>query len=271
MNYQVYLPSRELQNFVKCFWSLEDDGRSKPQKQRVVPDGCMEMIFHFGDRYRQYFNNGSSYIQPRSFIFGQITHYLEIEPTGVTGIIAARFLPEGLQPLLPVPVSSLQDRAIVLSDIFGEQAIQLEQALLTSGNIPQRIQLIESFLISKQTQPTRADTIIANCVEVIMRSQGKIGVADLAQQMKTTRRQLERRFASSVGMSPKRLARAVRLQAALRMLEQKKFDSLTDLAYENGYYDQAHFIRDFKEFTGTSPKSFYAGNLRFATLFAEAD
>lgn len=271
MNYQVYPPCRELQAFVKCFWSLEDDGSSKRQRQRVVPDGCMEMIFHFGDHYRQYFSNGSSYIQPRSFVYGQITHYLEIEPTGVTGIIAARFLPEGLQPLLPVPVTSLQDRAIELSDLFGEEAIQLEQALRASDNMPQRIRLIESFLLSKQAQPISADNVIASCVEVIMRAQGKIGIADLADQMHTNRRQLEHRFASTVGMSPKRMARAVRLQATLRMLAQKKFNSLTDLAYESGYYDQAHFIRDFKEFTGTSPKSFFAANLEFAAFFAGAD
>lgn len=271
MNYQVYSPSAELVPFVKCFWSLEDAGHSKPEKQRVVPDGCMEMIFHYGDQYRQYFDNGSSYIQPRSFVFGQITRFLEIEPTGSTGIVAARFLPEGLQPLLPIPVTGLQDRAIMLSDLFGEKAVQLEQAVLSAPGIAERIQMIGSFLLSQLSQPASVDAVIASCVEVIMRSQGRLAVSELADQVNTNRRQLERRFASAVGISPKRLSRAVRLQTALRMLEQRKFASLTDLAYENGYYDQAHFIRDFKEFTGTSPRSFFAANLKFAALFATAD
>src|SRR6185503_8181248 len=100
MNYQVYDPVPELQPFIKCFWTLEDDGKDEPVKQRVVPDGCMEMIFHYGDLYKQYFEDGSSIVQPRSFIFGQITKYIEIAPAGASGIVAARFFPEGLMPFL---------------------------------------------------------------------------------------------------------------------------------------------------------------------------
>jgi AraC-like DNA-binding protein len=72
-------------------------------------------------------------------------------------------------------------------------------------------------------------------------------------------------------MSPKQLSRVVRLQATLKMLEQNKFSTLTSLAHENGYYDQAHFIKDFKEFTGMSPKSFFSGNLKLAALFVSTD
>ena len=72
-------------------------------------------------------------------------------------------------------------------------------------------------------------------------------------------------------MSPKQLSRVVRLQATIKMMGQKKFVSLTSLALENGYYDQAHFIKDFREFTGLSPKSFFAANLQFAALFASAE
>ena len=82
---------------------------------------------------------------------------------------------------------------------------------------------------------------------------------------------MERKFMMVIGMSPKQLSRVVRLQATLKMLEQKQFTSLTSLAYENGYYDQAHFIKDFKEFTGHSPKSFYADNLKLSTLFIAAE
>ncbi|MGZ5220708.1 MAG: helix-turn-helix domain-containing protein, partial [Chitinophagaceae bacterium] len=82
---------------------------------------------------------------------------------------------------------------------------------------------------------------------------------------------MERKFVSAIGLSPKQLSRVVRLQATLKMLEQQNFGSLTSLAYENGYYDQAHFIKDFKEFTGTSPKFFFSENLKLATLFASVE
>ena len=104
-----------------------------------------------------------------------------------------------------------------------------------------------------------------------MQSRGLIDVSSLSEQMNINRRSIERRFASVIGMSPKQLSRVVRLQSTIRILEQKNFTNLTALAYENGYYDQAHFIKDFKEFTGMSPKTFYAENLRLAAVFASAE
>jgi AraC-like DNA-binding protein len=271
MDYQIFTPSSDLQPFVKCFWSLDDLANGHPIRQRVVPDGCMEMIFHYGDLYRQYFEDGSSILQPRSFLYGQITRFLEIAPTGNSGIISARFFPEGFLPFTDRPIASFEDKATSLEDLFGEKGINLqEQVLLASSNLD-RIGLIESFLIDQLKTPNSIDTLTKACVEVILRSRGQIDVTTLADKMNIHRRKMERRFSSVIGMSPKQLARIIRLQSTIKMLEQNSFTNLSTLAYENGYFDQAHFIKDFKEFTGLSPKSFYSDNLRYATLFASAE
>ena len=196
---------------------------------------------------------------------------LEIEPTGVSGIISARFLPEGLAPFLTVPVNSLENRAVSMSELFGQAGSQLELEVIQADTNQDRIQLIENFLLSILSKPVVAAGITRSCVEVIMAAQGQLGISDLAQKMKLNRRQLERKFESEIGMSPKQLSRAIRLQATIRKLGEKKFNTLTDLAYDNGYYDQAHFIRDFREFTGISPRSFFSGNMQFAALFASAE
>jgi AraC-like DNA-binding protein len=271
MNYTVHTPTKELQPFVKCFWILEDDGSDIPARQRVVPDGCMELIFHYGDLYEQFFEDGTSIIQPRSFVFGQITNYIEIAPTGVSGIVAARFLPDGLMAFINMPVTALENKAVPIADVFGEKGKFLEEKVMQAGDNLQRIQLMEQFLLSRLAATATIDLIAKNCVDVIFQSQGQLSVVDLADKMKINRRNIERKFTTAIGMSPKQLARVVRLQATIRMLEQKKFSSLTSLAYENGYYDQAHFIKDFREFTGVSPKSFFSGSLRFAALFASAE
>lgn len=272
MNYQVYPPPPELQSFVKCFWTLDDDGVvENPTKQRVLPDGCMEMIFHYGDLYQQYFEDGSSIIQPRSFVFGQITTYIEIAPTGNTGLVAARFLPDGLSPFLEIAVSSLTNKAVPVDDVFGDKGKLLEEHVIAATDNRERIKLIESFLLSRLVDPQTINVITKNCVDIIFQSQGQLDVIELAGKLKINRRNMERKFVAAIGMSPKQLSRVVRLQATLKMLDQKNFSSLTSLAYENGYYDQAHFIKDFKEFTGISPKSFFSENLRLATLFASGD
>jgi AraC-like DNA-binding protein len=271
MKYELFTPVTELQPFIKCFWTLEDDGSSAPELQRVLPDGCMEMIFHYGDLYRQYFEDGSSIIQPKSFVFGQISSYIEIAPTGVTGIIAARFLPEGLVPFIETPVSGLENKAIDLYDLFGDEGKGLEEKVISAADNPSRIKMIEEFLLNRLATPHTIDNITKACVEAIFQSQGQIGVVELADKMNINRRNMERRFTSAVGLSPKQLSRVARLQITLKMLDQKQYSSLTSLAYENGYYDQAHFIKDFKEFTGLSPKSFFSENLKFATIFATAE
>ncbi|HEV7781410.1 MAG TPA: helix-turn-helix domain-containing protein [Chitinophagaceae bacterium] len=271
MNYQVFTPSPELQPFVKCFWTLEDEGKDTLIKQRVIPDGCMEMIFHCGDRYRQYFEDGTSLLQPRCFIFGQISNYIDIAPTGVSNIVAARFLPEGLAPFLKIPVTHLENKAVDLESLFGSAGKELEEKVIAAVKTGERIGLIEIFLLSLLTEPAAIDMITRNCVDIILRSQGQLDITELAGKANVNRRNMERKFVSMIGMSPKQLSRVVRLQATIKMLGQQKFTSLTSLAYENGYYDQAHFIRDFKEFAGTSPKSFFAGNLQLAALFASAE
>ncbi len=271
MNYEVFTPVAELQSFVKCFWTLENDGSSTPERQRVLPDGCMEMIFHYGDHYRQYFEDGSSIIQPKCFVFGQISSFIEIEPMGRTGIVAARFLPEGLVPFIETAVAELENRAVDLYELFGEEGKMLEVEVISAVDNPSRIKLIEEFLLSKLSSPQTIDNVTKACVQAIFQSQGQLGVVELADKMNINRRNMERRFISAVGLSPKQLSRVARLQATLKMLEQKQYSSLTSLAYESGYYDQAHFIKDFKEFTGLSPKSFFSENLQLTTIFASAD
>jgi AraC-like DNA-binding protein len=231
----------------------------------------MEIIFHYGDPYRQYFGDDYFIEQPRSFIFGQISQYIEIEPTGKSGIIGARFLPDGAVPFLPVPITELENKAVSLADLFGEAGKQLEVDVITAENTNERIQLIEAFLLSHLEEPAVIDRITKNCVNIIFQAGGQLDMSSLAQQAQVNRRNMERRFTATIGMSPKQLSRIVRLQATIRMLEQQQFTSLTSLAYENGYYDQAHFIKDFKEFTGISPRSFFARNLELATLFASAE
>lgn len=214
----------------------------------------MEMIFHYGDLYRQYLPDGSFILRPRCFIFGQISSLLEIEPTGVSGIMAARFRPDGFASFAPFPINEMENKAVMLRKIFGEDAALFETSVLSASSNEERIKLIESFLINKLSSPEAADRIAKASVEILLNHSGQVSVYELAEQLNINRRQLERRFSSVIGLSPKQFSKMIRLQAALKMLQQKQFISLTSLAYENGYYDQAHFIKDFKEFTGMSPK-----------------
>jgi AraC-like DNA-binding protein len=270
MNYQQYEPSQELQPFIKCFWSLEAPASVSNEKQRIVPDGCMEMIFHYGDLYQQFFNDGRNILQPRCFVFGQITEPLEIAPTGVSGIIAARFQPDGFIPFSSFPLRQMENNAVALKELFDDASTFEDEVLTAPGN-EMRIQIITEFLLTRLQTPEAANRITKASVEALLQSNGQINVDELAEQLQVNRRQLERKFSATIGLSPKQLSKLIRLQSALRMMNEKRFANLTSLAYENGYYDQAHFIKDFNEFTGVSPKEFYARHLQMSALFAGAE
>jgi AraC-like DNA-binding protein len=271
MNYKEYEPAEELQPFLKCFWSLDAPASAAPERQRIVPDGCMEMIFHYGDSYKQYMSDGSFIIQPRYFVFGQITSPLEIEPTGSTGIIAARFHPDGFIPFSSYSIQLMENKAIALNELFIGEAILLEQNVLNSLTNEERIQIISNFLVARLHTSEVRDRVTQLSIDALLQLNGQMNVNELAEQLNINRRRLERKFSSAIGLSPKQLSKMIRLQNTLKMMGQKQFTSLTSLAYENGYYDQAHFIKDFKEFTGVSPKEFYAGNLKMSALFIGAD
>lgn len=267
MNYQTYEPSPLLAPLVKCFWSLEAPAVSVPEKQVIVPDGCMELIIHYGDLYQQFRADGSSLIQPRSFVFGQISGTLEIAPTGYTGIIAARFHPDGFTPLATMPLADMENRAVALFELFGEEAKRLEEKVLVTASTVERIQYIETFLLARLNKLEVIDWIVKSSVEILLDQAGQVKVEEMAERLKVQRRQLERKFSSAVGLSPKQLSKIIRLQAALKQLHQNTALSLTELAYQNGYFDQSHFIKDFKNFTGMSPKKFYADHLKLSKLF----
>jgi AraC-like DNA-binding protein len=271
MEYQTFQPCTELSDFIKCFWTLEAPANNDSEKQRIVPDGCMEMIFHYGDLFKQYLPDGSNIIQPRCFVFGQVTSVLEIAPTGPTGILAVRFHPDGFIPFSCIPIHEMENRAISLPELFGAAGSELEAKVLKSLSTAERIAIIERFLLGKLSTSEAADRIAKASVEVLLQLKGEVSVNELAEQLKINRRQLERKFSSTIGLSPKQFSKIIRLQATLKMMGKGEYANLTAVAYENGYFDQAHFIKDFKEFTGISPKQFYAGNLRMSALFTGSE
>jgi transcriptional regulator GlxA family with amidase domain len=130
---------------------------------------------------------------------------------------------------------------------------------------------VEKFLLEKLVTPESIDRVAKSSVEVMLSLNGQLSVKELSEQLNISKRQLERKFSSIIGLSPKQLSKIIRLQATLKMLANHQFTSLTSVAYEGDYYDQAHFIKDFKEFTGLSPKKFYANNLKMSALFLDSE
>lgn len=267
MQYREFKPRPELSEYIKCYWSLTSDEDQKHSRERVFPDGCMELIFHFGDLFKKFTGKNDYHVQPRSFIHGQLRKFMELEATGRIGVFSARFYPAGLQPFLHTDVGSFTDSTLSILDALGEEGLELENTIVNAISDERRVKLVEEFLLGKLRSGAEQQAYISHCVNAIMNLDGNIVVEDLAAELKIGKRQLERKFASCVGLSPKHLARIVRFNKALQLIENHDFSSFTSAAHEGGFYDQAHFIKDFKELTGLNPKKYFSENLEMAKFF----
>src|SRR5690606_13986657 len=128
VRYQQYSPDRSLAHWVKCFWLLEDSPAPDGPMDAIVPDGCPEIIVHYGDHFTEN-AAGRRIAQSKSIVAGQLTRPLMLRPTGRVGMVAARFRPDGLFPVLGVPMHELVDRRIPLEAICsGTLALQTQIA-----------------------------------------------------------------------------------------------------------------------------------------------
>lgn len=157
MNYKTFEPDLDLTAFIRCYWTLESPTEKTPEKQTIIPDGCIEMIFHYGDLFKQYLDNDNSIIQPKCFVIVQLTRPLEIEPTGETGIFSVRFHPEGFLPFTTTPIKEMENTVVSLQKLFGKDGEEIEQQILNANSTSERIKLIEIFLLHRLTD---TETII---------------------------------------------------------------------------------------------------------------
>jgi len=268
MEYKTYTPKETLAKRIKYYWSLEDFESTTPHsKERIFPDGCIELIFHYGDHFKKIFKNGSAILQPKSFIHGQITSYIELEATGKIGVFSARFKPNGLQPFIDFDVAKLTDTTLTVAEVWGESGQELEKTILEATNNETRVAILERFLETKLSTTKKSDEAIDFCVEALSNSNGAITIEKLTEELHISKRQLERKFQATVGLNLKTFSRIIRFNYALQLIEKKEFDGFTKVAYDGGFYDQAHFIKDFKDLTGLNPKQYFSENLEMVKFF----
>lgn len=265
MKYHEYKPEEQLSDFIRCYWTLESEDE-QPEKERIFPDGCMELIFHYGDQFRKYPKAGPPELQPRFFLHGQLRRYMELEPTGRIGIFSVRFEPSGLSAFTGKDLSSVTDKTIGISELWPGSGVDLEKQMISCASTEERIRLIETFLKTVIVKKERTGMVHA-AVRRIIDSDGTVSVEDLALNLNTNKRTLERNFSVEVGLSPKHFARVIRFNKALQLIEKKDFSSFTSVAHEGGFYDQAHFIRDFRQITGLNPKKYFSENLEMVRFF----
>jgi AraC-like DNA-binding protein len=266
VRYQEFLPDQSLAPWVKCFWLLEDSPALDVPMDAVVPDGCPEIIIHYGDHFTED-AAGRRIVQSESIVAGQLTRPLMLRPVGRVGMVAARFRADGLFPILGVPMHELVDRRVPLETVCSDVSI-LQARIVEAECDRERVGHLATFLKRKLAERCVLDAVVQHNVRAILASGGQISPDQLAQRAGLTARQLERRFQVSVGVSPKFLCRIVRFRAIFDCLQSSA--PWSSIALECGFFDQSHLIRDFKQFAGHSPIAFLAAQSEFGRCFTQS-
>ena len=268
MDYQTFQPHPDLSAFVKFYWTLEVPFDPSNQKQKIIPDGCIEMTFNLEDKIKRYTSEDEFIVHPNAMIMGQRTKSYYIEPLGNVNSFAICFYPYGFANFICTPLENLVDVETSIESQFGElPAKELEQNIIQATSTQERIEIIEAFLLNKLNQGKTIENLVKTTVDSLLATNGSHSIKQILKDDLSKRRQLERNFKKQIGISPKQLGKVLRLQTALKILL-KDNESLTSIAYESEYFDQAHFIKDFKEFIGTTPKEFLGNeNMALSTLF----
>ncbi len=261
-------PCRALQHLVKFYWMVEDATAGDAAAEVVIPDGCMEMIFHFGTPFSSDVHGDNYAVHPRAFVGGQITQSIRIRPAGPIGMLGVRFHPFGAQPLLKIAMDEIAGETVDATDLFGASALHTVERLMEADGVEPRFDVVESFLLRLTCGEAAVDPLARSSIEALTMSHGSIPVHRLAAQMHVSPRHLNKMLRRHVGLGAKSFARIVRLQFALASIRGGSASTLTDAACAAGYFDQAHFIRDFRVFCGANPRAYLGERHALAEAFA---
>lgn len=251
MQYREIKPAPVLSDYIECFWRLEAEAAPSVVPQRLLPDGCVELILNLGARFREFDAAGQSVLQPACLVVGQMTSPVLVAPTGAVKLLGIRFAPGGTLPFLPVAPGELTDRVTPLDAITTALERELNEALETADEWRARLASLEAALIRRLYAADWRSSLQPGLAQLI-KNGGQISVTQLAADCGLSHRQLERRFMREVGLGPKLLSRILRFQQVFRAVESESAD-WADVAVACGYYDQAHLIRDFRQFAGQTP------------------
>jgi AraC-like DNA-binding protein len=244
-----------LAGFVQLIWTLEvADPVSFGPAERIVPDGLVEAVFHYRSPFDMRYGNARFGRQAASAVISQTRSFIEIQPAGPAGFISVRFSPWGACHFFRAPVSEFADQMVTAADIWGREAMVLEESIATAPSMAERVRHVQGFLIEqlRRHQKDSVETLIRQVGSV----RGRSRVTTVCRDIGVSERTLERVFARTLGMSPKHFLRHRRFLHACHLLRCSERPRLTEIAHRAGYYDQAHCIADFHAFAGMTPREF---------------
>ncbi|MCB9300398.1 MAG: helix-turn-helix transcriptional regulator [Lewinellaceae bacterium] len=265
VKFQETAPSPALQPYVAGYWraSFNSGNAPRPLDFKVVPRGLVELVIHLSDFHCDLIVDDKWEASPDFTLIGLWTEAYEVRFRKKVEALGIRFKPDGFFALFGIPAAEFTHRSTDMQDVLGIAFQDYCGRLRETDSLPAKIKCTEDFLQAMLRKNGRGHSYLHSAAELIRTKGGEIKVDELSQKAFISSRQLEREFKNIIGLSPKAYIRIARLRQAQQLIGKPEFANLAQLSYHCGYYDQSHFIRDFKQLTGVAPKSFMANREQF--------
>ncbi len=250
MKFDRHLPTDELKPYIKYYVVSENDVESE---YKIFPSSGLVIGFQYKGQLSVLKENSEIKLSS-SGITGISDSYKIFRSSADIGTILVYFTETGFTHFTSHPANELFNLSLSLEDIFDKKSVTgIEEKLSVAATDVQRIEIVEQFLLA-QLKDIQSDKLIVEAIKLICRSNGTIRIKELNAKLFISQSPFEKRFRKVVGTTPKKFASIVRFNAVLQNLNEIK--SLTEICFENNFFDQAHFIKDFRQFTGDTPEHF---------------
>lgn len=245
-------PNPYLSPYISRYWVWEDE----QDLPKMLPGTGAELIFHYNESILATNCCGIKNHLPKCYIASPRHVFYSLNPIARTGFIAVRFRAGAFRHFCMEAHSDLIDTFIDIADIWGQKGVELGEEVLTATTIDERIIIIERYLTRFLLAYKKQEAWLDKVVNRALYEFNTIGCAELSNELSISSRHLQRKFKEATGVSLKTFLRISRFESVIKELLLNKQKDYLPIALNHGYYDQAHFIRDFKSCVGEQPSIF---------------
>lgn len=257
MVYEIHIPAPPLSQFVEFFFYYEGY-QAAHTMEKLLPDGSVDLLIDLTETPKKLFQSeeGHSFTTlKRSWISGMKTDYILID-AAVSQMIGVHFRPGGCYPFVDFPMEELNNLTIELDTIWGREIHILREALLCQPTAEIKFAFLENFLLQKGKNRMENHLLVHYSVGQLLQAPQQWTIRRLSEKTGVSSKHLISLFKKYVGLSPKLFSRVQKFQQVIRLIADHRKVDWAQLAYECGYFDQAHFIREFRDFSGINPVSY---------------
>lgn len=270
MQLQTFQPARCLTPLIERYWHLKTLDSGQKWNQPWFPLVTHSLIFNFNKNVSVVSPKEGIKRLPECYFIGSVTGPGYCIVDGAFHAFGVDFKPAAIYQLFQVALYQFVDCAINFSEVESTtMAKEVQEKMMLAKEPDKCIDIIEPYLIKKylQFKPTRKIELFNPALQLILNNNGNLQVKDILKQTFYTKKTFERHFYEFVGLMPKTFHSIVRFNAAIRHLNQSKTTPLGCSIYDLGYYDQSHFVHDFKKFSGRTPKEAFSNASEFDKQF----